>query len=123
MEIAGKFLQSLEKITGEGKNGPWEKQEFIIETEEQYPKKVCIANWNNKVTLDNLNPGNQIKVSVNIESREYNSRWYTDVRAWNLEKIDSEKGVEAQPDFDVPPGDYKKPLEDSEAPPIDDLPF
>jgi hypothetical protein len=70
MEITGKLLQKLNRQTGEGKNGAWVKQEFIVETLEQYPRKICIAAWGTRVDdLDRLQPGNILKISVNVESR------------------------------------------------------
>ncbi|MEP6700606.1 MAG: DUF3127 domain-containing protein, partial [Bacteroidota bacterium] len=51
MEITGKLLQLLTLQTGTGKNGPWKKQDFIIETGDMYPKKVCIAAWGDKIDL------------------------------------------------------------------------
>lgn len=86
LEITGKLYKVMSEQTGAGKNGSWVKQEFVIETMEQYPKKVCCSAWGDKVAaLKGLQPGDQIKVSFNIESREYNERWYTDVRAWKIE--------------------------------------
>lgn len=86
LEISGKIVKVLPEQTGSGKNGMWKKQEFILETVEQYPKKVCISAWGDKVdALQNYNSGDEVKVSFNIESREYNERWYTDVRVWKFE--------------------------------------
>jgi len=86
LEIAGKIYKILPEQTGAGKNGAWKKQEFIIETVEQYPKKICISAWGDKVdALQSYAPGDEVKVSFNLESREYNERWYTDVRVWKFE--------------------------------------
>lgn len=72
--------------SGQGKNGTWKKQEFILETPGQYPKKVCLSLWGEKVDETRLVVGEKITASINIESREYNGRWYTDVRAWKIAK-------------------------------------
>ena len=85
MDITGKLIMMLPLQTGEGKNGPWKKQDIIIEIPGQYPKKVSIAVWGDKMDLSLLQLGNNLKVSFDIESREYNSKWYTDVKAWKLE--------------------------------------
>lgn len=88
MEIKGKIVQVLAPQTGEGKNGPWRKQEFILETDAaQYPKKVCIAAWGDKFGEGAIQEGNEVNVSFDVESREYNSRWYTDVKAWKIDKV------------------------------------
>jgi len=115
VELKGKLIKKLPVVTGEGKNGKWEKQEFIIETEEQYPKKICISVWNDKRSmLEHLVEGDIVNVSVNIESREYNSRWYTDIRAWRIEK-EAEVGESIPPADEPPPPDFVAP--------DDDLPF
>jgi hypothetical protein len=88
MEITGKLITKLPQQSGEGKNGTWVKQEFIVETQDQFPRKVCIALWGDKVRdLDPIQLGDSIKVAVNVESREFNGKWYTDVKAWRLEKL------------------------------------
>lgn len=84
MEITGRVIQILPMQSGQGKNGPWKKQDFIIETKSQYPKKVCMSAWGDKVDQFAIKEGEELVVSVEVESREYNSRWYTDVRAWKV---------------------------------------
>jgi hypothetical protein len=81
MNISGKFVQLLPEVKGEGRNGPWTRQDFILETDDQYPKKVCISVWNSKVDAKNLKAGDPVTVEITVESREYNGRWYTDVKA------------------------------------------
>jgi hypothetical protein len=77
MEISGKVIGLLPMQTGQGKNGTWKKQEFILETPGQYPKKVCVSLWGDKVDEFRVNAGDSLTASINIESREYNGRWYT----------------------------------------------
>ena len=86
MEITGKVAQMLPVQSGEGKNGTWKKQEFILETAGQYPKKVCITTWGDRIDQFALKEGEVITASIELESREYNGRWYTDVRAWRVER-------------------------------------
>ena len=98
LEINGKLVKVLPEQTGTGKAGPWTKQEFIIETQDQYPRKVCFSSWNEKTgILKKLNEGDMLKVSFNAESRDYNGRWYTDLRAWKVELQSSELGHTAPP--------------------------
>ncbi|HQX95531.1 MAG: DUF3127 domain-containing protein [Chitinophagaceae bacterium] len=85
MELTAKLVQLLPLQTGTGKNGEWKKQDIIVETEGQFPKKVCISIWGDKIKADVLQPGAQLNISCDVESREYNSRWYTDVKAWKIE--------------------------------------
>lgn len=84
MDISGKIFQMLPPQTGQGKNGAWKKQEFILETGDTYPKKVCIAVWGEKIDMNQFKPGQTVDVSFDVESREYNGRWYTDVKAWKV---------------------------------------
>ena len=86
MEISGTVVNLLPMQTGQGKNGTWKKQEFILETPGQFPKKVCVSLWGDKVDENKLSAGDKITASINIESREFNGRWYTDVRAWKIQK-------------------------------------
>ena len=93
MDISGKIVQFLPLQTGNGKNGTWKKQEFILETGDTYPKKVCIAVWGDKIDIASFKPGDTINVSFDVESREYNGKWYTDVKAWKV-AAGSGKGAE-----------------------------
>ncbi|MEO6314861.1 MAG: DUF3127 domain-containing protein [Chitinophagaceae bacterium] len=84
MDISGKITQLLPAQEGQGKNGTWKKQEFILETGDTYPKKVCIAVWGDKIDIKGFKLGDAVDVSFDVESREYNGRWYTDVKAWKV---------------------------------------
>jgi hypothetical protein len=87
LDITGKILQIMPTTTGTSKAGKdWVKQEFVIETQETYPKKICISTMGDKTQeLKNFVPGSEVKVSLNLESREYNGKWYTNVNAWRIE--------------------------------------
>lgn len=85
MQLTAKLTQLLPIQTGTGKNGEWKKQDIIVETEGQYPKKVCISIWGDKINESQLQIGKLLKIDFDIESREYNSRWYTDIKAWKIE--------------------------------------
>lgn len=84
MDLKGKVLQSLPLVTGQGKNGPWRKQEFLIETLDQYPKKVLFSLWSDKIDQNPFSIGQEVVVSFDAESREYNGRYYTELRAWKV---------------------------------------
>ncbi len=85
MELKGRVIQLLPIQTGMGKKGQWQKQDFILETEGQYPKKVCLSLWGAKIDEYDLVEGLVCTCHVELESREYNSRWYTEARAWKIE--------------------------------------
>ena len=115
LEITGKLSQILPLETGEGKNGPWKKQFFILEfMDGNYPKKVSVSVWGDKTdSLRNLQPGANVKVSFNVESREYNGRWYTEARAWKVDKVGGGSSV--------PPPDQEPFYSESAS--SEDLPF
>ena len=85
MQFTAKLSQVLPLQTGSGRNGEWKKQDIIVETDGQYPKKICVSIWGDKINPQHLQPGNQLKIDFDIESREFNGRWYTDVKAWKVE--------------------------------------
>jgi hypothetical protein len=94
MDITGRLIQVLQEQTGEGKNGTWAKCDFVIETQEKYPKKVCITAWSDLIgTIKGLPLESEVKVSFDISSREYNGRWYTDVKAWKVEPASGGSGI------------------------------
>ena len=78
MDIKCKLLDKLAVQSGTSARGPWSKQDFIVETIEQYPRKICMNVWGqDKVNeLASYNTGEPLLVSVNIESREFNGRRY-----------------------------------------------
>ena len=85
MQLTAKLIQLLPLQTGTGKNGEWKKQDIIVETDGQYPKKVCISIWGDKINEQQLVVGNQLTIDFDVESREYSGRWYTDLKAWRIE--------------------------------------
>ena len=101
MELIAKLVQLLPLQTGQGKNGPWKKQDIILETDGTYPKKVCVSIWGDKIDAGQLQVGNKLKVQFDVESREYNGRWYTDVKAWKVEMADGSSSgpIDSEPDF------------------------
>mgnify|MGYP003328469759 CR=1 FL=1 len=86
MEIKGKIIEILPEKSAQSANGEWRKQEYILETDTSYPKKICFMAWGDKIGEFNLQQGDSVEVSVDLESREYNGRWYTDVKAWKVSK-------------------------------------
>lgn len=125
LSLRGRFVKSLPEISGEGRNGRWVKQNFIIETLDQYPKKICLIAWGDKTAaVKSLNEGDEVKAQISIESREYNERWYTDVRAWEIERLSAASGAQPQPaptTYENPPV-WNQPPATGDAP-SDDLPF
>lgn len=88
LQITGKVIDVLEEQSGTSKNGTWRKQEFILETPGQYPKQVCLVQWGDNIDKFAVAVGQTLTAHIDIQSREYNGRWYTDVKAWRIERPD-----------------------------------
>ncbi len=88
IDIKCRLVGKLQVQNGNSARGAWCKQDFIVETIETYPRKICMNVWGeDKVAeLSGYNIGENLIISVNIESREFNGRWYTDVRAWRIQR-------------------------------------
>jgi len=101
MEIVGKIIQVLPLQEGIGKNGnPWKVQGYVLETQEQYPRKVQFEIFGEDRIHNNLcNIDDLVTVSFDIESREFNGRWYTSIRAWKVQQgvVEAVAPVAAQP--------------------------
>jgi hypothetical protein len=142
MQFSAKLVQILPLQTGVGRNGEWKKQDIIVETDGQYPKKVCIAVWGDKINSVPLELGNYLLIDFDLESREYNGRWYTDVKAWRIatpqETAGAQPGISEPANYSVPaattgaqpeasePANYSVPATPTSPPPAnekDDLPF
>jgi hypothetical protein len=126
LEVKGQLLQILPVQSGVSKAGnEWSKQEFVIETQEQFPKKVCFTLFGDKLTLLNgISVGDVINVAFNLESREFNGRWFHNINAWRITGADAAQ--DAAPGFapDNMPPPPPPPAGGSDAPPaVDDLPF
>lgn len=87
MEINLKIIQVLPAQEGVGKNGnPWKMQGYVGETQSEYPKKVYFEVFGEERIKDNpCDIDDMVNVSFDIESREFNGRWYTSIRAWKIE--------------------------------------
>lgn len=86
MEITGKVTLVGQTSTGVSKSGNgWQKKEFVIETEGQFPKKVAFSLFNDKANIP-VAVGQEVTVSFDLSSREYNGRWYTEALAWKVEE-------------------------------------
>lgn len=116
LEFEGSLVKVLPEVTGQGKNGVWVKQDFVLETEEQYPKKACFTAWGDKAAdLKTYSLGEKLRISFSVESREYNERWYTDLKAYRID-VASNTGVAA------PSSQSQGSTAPRQAPPVADLP-
>lgn len=110
----GKIIQILKAESGVSKAGKeWTKQEFVIETEDQFPKKICFTLFGDKVSLlSGLSENTEVEVSFNVESRDFNGKWYHNINAWKIDRVESGPAGNFPPEYssaDIPPepaGDY-----------------
>lgn len=97
LTIKGKLIEVGEIKSGTSKNQKeWKKQNIVLETDGQYPKKVCLQLWNDKV--NSLNAGSIVALSFDVESREHNSNWYTDLKVWKFEVLEQSESPVINPD-------------------------
>ena len=120
MEIVGKVIQvlPLQQGTSSRTGNPWTIKTFIIETQENYPRKVAIEIFGDQRIADNPAEVDQIvTVSFDLESREFNGRWYTSGRAWKvLQGVQTQVAAPAQP---VSPAAPAAPMAEPAAPVTD----
>ena len=89
MEITGKIIQKMDPQGGISKAGnQWKKQEYVMETLDSYPRKVKFDFFGDRADQFPLEVGDVITLSYDIESREFNGRWYTDIRGFKAVKTD-----------------------------------
>lgn len=115
LKIEGKVAQILEEQSGTGKNGPWRKQDFILETQGKFSKQVCITQWGDKIDQFDISEGEEVTVFIDIQSREYKGNWYTDVKAWKVERgqdssADDDPFNDEEPTIDMSDMDHDVPF-------------
>ena len=120
MEITGKIIELLTEKSGQSANGQWRKQEYVLQTEAEYPKKVCFMVWGDKIDQFNIKQEEYLTVSIDLESREFNGRWYTDVKVWKVSRDGF--GADNPQSYDHS-GDHGSTSTISPALDGDDLPF
>ena len=129
MELQGRVIAVLEPREGTSARGPWKSQEYVIETHDQYPRKMVFNIFGaDRIDQFAIKAGEEIIVSFDIDAHEYNGRWFNNIRAWNIHRVDAAAAQAAS----VPPaaapqapaGGSQEPFppaaSDSAA---DDLPF
>lgn len=122
MEITGKIIAVLPEQGGTSKNGnEWKKQEYVLETYDQYPKKVCFQIFGaDRIAQADIKLGEDVNVFFDIDSREYQGRWYTNISAWKVERVAMQSSPEA---VASPIGNPPAAPDFGPANPVDDLPF
>lgn len=107
MEITGRIIAACEVKGGisQRTGNAWKSQEFVLETQEQYPKK-CVFNvfGEDKLNAFNIQIGETLKVQIDIDAREYNGRWFNSITAWKVERPQAQAQAPApqQPAYQQP---------------------
>ena len=86
LKITGIVKELLPEQTGTSAKGIWRKREFILAIEGKYPKQICVVQWGDSIDKIDIGLGEKVTASIDIASREHNGRWYTDVKAWSVER-------------------------------------
>ena len=124
MDFEGKVLEILPAVTGQSARGTWERQTVVFEQpNKQYGKELAVTFMNKGQEVANLRVGESYLVSFDIESRNYQGKWYTDVRAWRVQpaQTQAQPPVQDMPPFmDEPQPSYAG---SSAAGVLDDMPF
>ena len=130
MEIIGKAIAALPVKSGVSqKTGEqWQSREYVIETQEQYPKKICFEVFGTeKLKEFNIRNNDLIKVHFDITAREYNGKWYNSIRAWKVEHVNQDGSAAGATANQVAASSPQAPATQSAAPAAkesdDDLPF
>ena len=130
MEITGKIIQVLPEQGGVSRTSgkEWKMQAYVLETQEQYPRKVHFEIFgDDRIKANPCRVDDIVTVSFDLESREFNGRWYTSVRAWKVEQGEQEATDDSV--ADAPPPSSSAPLPgeldfaDSQVEETTDLPF
>ena len=139
MDLQGKILVALPPRSGESARGPWEAQDFVVETHDNFPRKMVFTVFgSDRLQRFNLQVGQEVLVSFEIDAHEYQGRWYNSIRAYDVRPFDPQN-MAAQPPFQpaqgaapVPPAPQAPqaaPAQQTPFPPAqesgteDDLPF
>ena len=130
MEIVGKAIAALPVKSGVSQRTgeQWQSREYVIETQEQYPKKICFEVFGtDKLKEFNIRNNDLIKVNFDITAREYNGKWYNYIRAWKVEHVNPDSSVVGATASAPAPQSPQTPATPVAAPTTqesdDDLPF
>ncbi|MGL5958692.1 MAG: DUF3127 domain-containing protein [Phocaeicola sp.] len=125
MELQGRVIAVLEPKGGVSKTGnEWKAQEYVIETHDQYPKKLCFEVFGNeKIDQFKIQMGEELNVFFDVDAREWNGRWFNSVRAWKVDRVAAQNyGAAPQPAAPFPPVNAA-PVDFTASDDKDDLPF
>ena len=129
MEFEGIVYKILPPTSGTSARGEWKRQDVVFELPQEFSRKICVTFFNKDSEVAQLHQGQTYSVSVNVESREFNGRWYTDVKAWRVQPkvadVPAAPVASAAPSMpEMPPfGEEPAYSSSSVVAEVDDLPF
>ena len=133
MEIQGKVIAVLPERSGVSARGEWKSQTYVIETQEQYPKKMAFDVFGaDRIASFGIHSGEVINVSFDIDAHEYQDRYFNQIRAWKVTKVSQQAAAQAPAGVAQPSAPYTPPAQpqqpqsgapSSDAQSSDDLPF
>jgi len=99
MDLQGKVIAALEQRRGTSARGEWVAQDFVIETHDSYPRKMVFTVFGeDRLQRFNVQIGQEVTVSFDIDAHEYNGRWYNSIRAYDVRLVDpAQFGGQAAP--------------------------
>lgn len=127
MDFSGRVIAILPVRTGVSKStgNEWKVQSYVVENHDQYPRRMCFEVFGaDKIDQFNIQVGEEINVSFDIDARQWQDKWFNTIRAWKVERV-QEGAPEGQPTADpIPPfAPEPAPFAGGESNSTDDLPF
>ena len=132
MELQGKIIVALPERSGTSARGEWKSQSFVVETHDAYPRKMVFDVFgSDRLARFNIQVGQEVMVSFDIDAHEYNGRWFNNIRAFDVRPVDP-SAVGAQPVAQAAPAAAPTasaaqapfpPVQDGGDGNADDLPF
>lgn len=129
MELQGKVIAVLPARSGVSARGEWKSQSFVIETHDSFPRKMVFDVFGEeRLTRFNIQLGQEVNVSFDIDAHEYNGRWFNNIRAFDVRLVDTNTvsaapAAQAAPAAPQQPANAPFPPQPEQSNSDDDLPF
>lgn len=131
MEITGKITYVLPERSGTSARGEWKAQSFVVETEDNYPRKMVFDVFGaERLQTFNIKVGDKVTVSFDIDAHEYQGRWFNNIRAYDLLHLDAaaaqaagQAAAAAPQTTQAAPAPFPPAQPDAAGESTDDLPF
>lgn len=131
MELLGRIIAVLHERSGTSARGEWKAQSFVIETHDQYPRKMVFDVFGaERLQRFNIKSGDEVKVFFDIDAHEYQGRWFNNIRAFDVQRLDAAaaqaagQAASADPQTtQAAPAPFPPAQPDAAGESTDDLPF